>query len=455
MIRELKILILILSFGIFYSCQDSDPIPLIPGFSVSDSVIVINHPITFTDLSEGMADSYLWTFEGGNPSTSMEATPAVVYSNPGTFDVELTISKGNRSETLIKPDFIQVYPVAKADFISSDTIINEGKQITFEDNSAGNIQSWAWTFEGGVPALSTNQNPIITYNISGIYPVELIVTDKDGVRDTLLSLEAVVVLPTDGLRGYYPMDGNLDDWSGNNFHGTFIFGDSSSGSPTYVKNRHGESDKALTLNGLDELVDLGSSVSDEIYNISFWFKSNRVFPTYANNTDGLNQDPAFTEERWAIISRGEALLSNQFMNSELFIGAHGWELIPFFEYVAHNFGAVYNWGISSDELLTSYINYSGTESILPSDEWIHVVMNKPFGWVNIEFVGSAKGNVGNNELEGPLSASDEPLILGSTFRITEGWNEEVIHYGFDGVIDNLRIYDRVLSEEEIALLNRE
>ena len=40
--------------------------------------------------------------------------------------------------------------------------------------------SWLWTFEGGTPATSTLQNPIITYNSDGIFDVSLSVTNSAG-----------------------------------------------------------------------------------------------------------------------------------------------------------------------------------------------------------------------------------------------------------------------------------
>ena len=38
---------------------------------------------------------FQWTFEGGTPATSSEMNPKVVYSNPGIFDVSLTVTDAN------------------------------------------------------------------------------------------------------------------------------------------------------------------------------------------------------------------------------------------------------------------------------------------------------------------------------------------------------------------------
>lgn len=78
----------------------------------------------------------------------------------------------------------------------------EGEQITFTDGSFSSdntIISWNWTFEGGTPATSSQQNPVVTYNAAGVFDVQLIVTDGVYI-DTLLkqnyiSIEAIPLQP--------------------------------------------------------------------------------------------------------------------------------------------------------------------------------------------------------------------------------------------------------------------
>lgn len=65
-------------------------------------------------------------------------------------------------------------------FTSSDTLIAPGKTIQFFDNSGGSPTSRLWTFEGGSPATSTDQNPVITYSQEGEFDVTLRVTNIIG-----------------------------------------------------------------------------------------------------------------------------------------------------------------------------------------------------------------------------------------------------------------------------------
>ncbi|MCB2221104.1 MAG: T9SS type A sorting domain-containing protein [Bacteroidetes bacterium] len=64
--------------------------------------------VNFTDLSSGSITSWNWTFEGGDPATSTEQNPSVSYQSVGTFDVELIVSDGSNSKSLLIEDYVNV-----------------------------------------------------------------------------------------------------------------------------------------------------------------------------------------------------------------------------------------------------------------------------------------------------------------------------------------------------------
>lgn len=70
--------------------------------------------------------------------------------------------------------------------------INEGESVHFKDMSTGNVTSWNWTFEGGEPATSAEQNPVVTYNHAGSYAVTL--TVGDGTATDTKSRTAYVIV---------------------------------------------------------------------------------------------------------------------------------------------------------------------------------------------------------------------------------------------------------------------
>ncbi len=66
-------------------------------------------------------------------------------------------------------------------FESNRTTICEGQSIEFTDQSFnGKVVKWNWSFEGGTPAISNEQNPTITYNSAGQFKVTLTVEDAAG-----------------------------------------------------------------------------------------------------------------------------------------------------------------------------------------------------------------------------------------------------------------------------------
>jgi PKD repeat protein len=80
---------------------------------------------------------------------------------------------------------VDAYAPVLADFTSLETTIFEFDTVHFIDGSTGDVTSWIWSFPGGTPSSSTEQNPIIIYENDGIYDVQLI-TGNGLDYDTLL-----------------------------------------------------------------------------------------------------------------------------------------------------------------------------------------------------------------------------------------------------------------------------
>jgi PKD repeat protein len=109
------------------------------------------------------------------------------------------ISASNAVATGIDPS-VTVGPMIPTTYFCADKRrICEGGSITFTDKSYdGAGTSWQWTFQGGTPATSTAQNPVVTYNTPGKYDVTLTVSNADGLR-TLFMNDHITVLPTSNL----------------------------------------------------------------------------------------------------------------------------------------------------------------------------------------------------------------------------------------------------------------
>jgi uncharacterized protein len=80
-----------------------------------------------------------------------------------------------------------------ADFVANQLTVNEGAQVTFTDLSTFNPTSWSWTFEGGNPATSTEENPVVTYATAGTYNVTLTTTNAVGSSEAETKTDYITV----------------------------------------------------------------------------------------------------------------------------------------------------------------------------------------------------------------------------------------------------------------------
>jgi PKD repeat protein len=67
-----------------------------------------------------------------------------------------------------------------ASFTASSTTVCAGQTVTFTNTSLGDPTTFAWSFPGGTPSTSTEENPTITYPSAGTYTVELVASNDNG-----------------------------------------------------------------------------------------------------------------------------------------------------------------------------------------------------------------------------------------------------------------------------------
>lgn len=127
-------------------------------------------------------------------------------------------------------------PFAIVSVICEET--GPGSCIQFFDNSteAGQGAAWEWSFPGGTPATSNQENPIICYDTEGTYDVELVV--KNGVgEDTIFMSQWITIRKGEALpfeenfeAGVYPdwdyvNDGTQFGWGLDPTRSAYNYGD--------------------------------------------------------------------------------------------------------------------------------------------------------------------------------------------------------------------------------------
>ncbi|MES2798432.1 MAG: M43 family zinc metalloprotease [Bacteroidota bacterium] len=110
-----------------------------------------------------------------------------------------------------------VLTLCKAQFNASKTSVCIGETIDFVDDTYNAATGWTWSFPGGVPSTSTDQNPSVTYSTPGIYEVSLTATDGT-TSDAEVKTAYIRVLPAanalpivEGFESYSTLVGN-DQW---------------------------------------------------------------------------------------------------------------------------------------------------------------------------------------------------------------------------------------------------
>lgn len=154
--------------------------------------------------------------EGGPFSQSnVYIKDTVYYEDPGCHQFKIYDSNGNGLTTFFsvrsfvdgsittihsgwdfgyvdETQFTALVDGVQAGF-SSD--ISEGCEeltVNYTDMSVGDVTEWDWTFEGGDPATSTEQNPTVYYATPGTYDVMLTVSDGTG-SNTIESADFITV----------------------------------------------------------------------------------------------------------------------------------------------------------------------------------------------------------------------------------------------------------------------
>ncbi|MCD4736521.1 MAG: PKD domain-containing protein, partial [Bacteroidales bacterium] len=156
-------------------------------FEADETIIPAGFTVSFTDLSEVVPTSWQWTFDGGTPATSTEKNPQIQYISQGVFDVTLTITNSEGSDSKTITGYITVGETTAPEvyFTVSDSVTCSGKDVIFTDMSLNFPVQWDWTFSPGTVTFingtnQNSQNPEVTFDDSGIYTVALTATNSGG-----------------------------------------------------------------------------------------------------------------------------------------------------------------------------------------------------------------------------------------------------------------------------------
>ena len=166
------------------------------------------------------ATEYQWTFEGGTPAGATDMTPGnVVFDNPGPHIIRLVA--GNGTTSIEKTDTIVVAPHLQADFNYEVPFMNQDMQVPLQltmNNLSVSATDFFWQFDGGMPATSTDENPLVSYDTPGTYTISLQATN--GKETDTYSMQ-ITLLPDTNLVSVQDVHLGINTAHNNNTVGAF------------------------------------------------------------------------------------------------------------------------------------------------------------------------------------------------------------------------------------------
>ena len=132
------------------------------------------------DLEEDSDYGKEFSWDFGDGDTSDLADPVHVYTDEGEYEVKLTVKNICGEDVISKIIVVRPRPIIAIQIEKNE--ICKDNSIQYMDMSENDPTDWLWKFEGGDPATSTDQNPVVTYSSSGTYDVILEATNSFGTN---------------------------------------------------------------------------------------------------------------------------------------------------------------------------------------------------------------------------------------------------------------------------------
>lgn len=215
-------------------------------------------------------------------------------------------------------------------------------------------------------------------------------------------------VPTNGLVGWWPFNGNANDESGNGNNGTV-------NGATLTTDRYGNVNKAYSFDGGNDFIQMPNYALSGSFTISIWYK----MPTYNINSLGANDFVFFCNHSGINDNNRNVLVGYRNFGSEF---GHS-------TYVSDN-----------SNNLTGYYSFN---QIPTANIWHHFIcMFENGNYVKMYLDDLLFYN--NNSVPNNNSLNSQPMFFG--IGIPTQFNF------FNGQLDDIAIYNRILTQQEISNL---
>ena len=403
------------------------------GGSCDSATIIANigdNTIVFYALSDGYYDDCTIKIidSEGNESNSLTIPPFTVNTTvPDTTAPTVTFSPANGDEDEAISDNITISCNEAVRNIDDSVLTDSdlGSLITLKLNSAsGDNVTFDATVNSDKTVITIDPTSNLFYSQTVYVAIGAIL--EDSADNVVTAANASFTTTMDpSLDAFYPFNGNANDESGNSYHGQLGDNATPSTFPTLTTDRFGNADKAFSFDGNNNYIALNKYVTyDSISEITVC--------AWVLSADSTSDKYIISFDR----SESYRLALNDDVNPYV-----GWD--------------------TTDSSGNASPNDLGTPDSYEDGDWHHIC-----GWYNSSTTVDKKIFIDGEEAASG-SNSHSGRNLGTNYRLKHygfiGWGSEAssfdgnssnTHAGdfMNGKIDDVRIYSRSLSDEEISAL---
>lgn len=390
--------------------------PINAEFSSNYLLVCPGDSVQFFDESTPTATSWSWSFPGASPNSSTIKNPKVRYNIAGNFSATLIATNTKGSDTITKMALIKVAKPTIS--ISGPKKITLGESALLSFSLAGN-PTFRIVLEHGTEkdTIYTDDTlyvmsfkPIVDtkYKILSFKDTSCFASVLDSLTVLVDTVKASKSTLSQGLMVYYNFDNNSLNQVNNHSHLSSV------GTASFVTSKDSRFGKAFKSDGINYLRGNMDSLKFEEYTFSLWTKITKLPPVSSGRVlfdiGGYNGDHLIQ-------------LNNNLTSINKPFGILGW------------YGGGY--------FASAYVNRV-QDSIMPdTGRWYHVVYMKTKD--SIKIYVNCKWQDSEYEPLKPRYSTDALRYV----TVGARYNGSI---KYEGLIDEVRVYNRVLTEEEIQEL---
>lgn len=252
--------------------------------------------LTNTTIGEGL--TFKWDFEGGIPVDFTGKTPPnVIFTSPGEHKITLNVSNGFESETQIQTVNVNPYLVSLFSYEPKfeDDDFQSPVTINFTNKSIS-ATNYKWTFEGGNPVTSTEENPTVVFTSVGTHEVTL---EASNDKTSQFFKSTITVQPDTNLRILTDVKQGINPAHNNNSIGAMF---STTTRQVYKANEINDQNSGLidiAFQGLNSNLSYNKFISpDQVSNYGFLALKNAQSTIFINSQNLCNCGLNFTESQF-------------------------------------------------------------------------------------------------------------------------------------------------------------